>query len=362
MKSRHRDMPTSYSGARFPHRWRPASRGDIGRRQHMNWRVLDLNLLVVFDAVMHERSATGAAARLHMTQPAVSQALSRLRSALKDELFIRTPDGMDPTPYAARLADPIRRALEEMATALDRAAEFAPAAAERTFRVALNNHSALVIAAPLVAAVAAEAPGITLDLRPSGTLNVADQLDRGDLDLAIGAVAAPGERFADLRLFEDGFAAVLRRGHPASAADGTITLRTLASVPHLAVSSTGEGTGFLDAELARHGLKRHVAARAPLLAAGSVLAESDMVALLSARAAREFTRTAPLQVLQLPFASPRVVTALLWHRRLDDVAAHRWLRGVVRRIAKTLNLLILLPNSDLPAIFAPLGLPSGMMV
>jgi DNA-binding transcriptional LysR family regulator len=97
----------------------------------MNWRALDLNLLVVFDAVMHERSATGAAGKLNMTQPAVSHALSRLRGALKDELFIRTPDGMEPTPHAVRLADPVRRALEQLATALDGAAEFQPATAKR---------------------------------------------------------------------------------------------------------------------------------------------------------------------------------------------------------------------------------------
>ncbi len=302
----------------------------------MNWRALDLNLLVVFDAVMHERSATGAAGKLNMTQPAVSHALSRLRGALKDELFIRTPDGMEPTPHAVRLADPVRRALEQLATALDGAAEFQPAAAERAFTVALNNHSALVIAAPLAAAVAAEAPGVMLDLRPSGTLNVPDQLDRGEFDFAIGGLAAPGERFTDLRLFEDGFAAILRRGHPASGPDGTITIEALASVPHLAVSSTGEGTGFVDAELARHGLERHIALRAPLLATGAVLAQSDMVAVLSARAAREFARAAPLQVLQLPFASPSLVTALLWHRRLDDLPAHRWLRGVVSRVARAL--------------------------
>ena len=302
----------------------------------MNWRALDLNLLVVFDAVMHERSATAAAARLKMTQPAVSHALARLRGALKNELFIRTPEGMEPTPYAERLGGPVRRALEELGIALDDASEFQPAGAERVFAVALNNHSALVIAAPLAAAVAAEAPGVTLDLRPSGTLNVADRLDRGEFDFAIGGLAAPGERFADLRLFEDGFAAILRRDHPASGPDGTITLQALAGVPHLDVSSMIEGTAFIDAELARHGLTRRVALRAPLLTAGAVLARSDMVAIMTARAAREFARLAPLQVLQLPFASPRLVTALLWHRRLNDVAAHRWIRGVVTRVARTL--------------------------
>ncbi len=303
----------------------------------MNWRTFDLNLLVVFDAVLRERSATGAAAKLNMTQPAVSQALSRLRGTVKNDLFVRTPDGMEPTPYAVGLADPVRRALQELSAALDGAAEFQPATAERAFTVAVNNHSALVIAPHLAMAVTAAAPGVTLDLRASGTLNVADQLDRGDLDMAIGGLAAPGERFADIRLFEDGFAAILRRGHLAASSGGTITVEALANVPHLAVSSTGEGTGFVDEELAQRGLMRRIALRAPLLATGAVLAQSEMVAVLSARAAREFARYAPLKVLELPFASPRLTTALLWHRRFDDVAAHRWLRNVVIRTARGLR-------------------------
>ena len=157
----------------------------------MNWRRLDLNLLVVFDAVAQERSATRAAAKLNMTQPAISHALARLRSALGDELFVRTPDGMEPTPYAERLAGPVRAALESLNTALDGAAAFDPAAAERGFSVAVDNRAALVLAAPLATTVAAEAPGVSLDLRPSGTLDLAERLDRGELDLALGGLA-PG--------------------------------------------------------------------------------------------------------------------------------------------------------------------------
>ncbi|MGC1781572.1 MAG: LysR family transcriptional regulator [Acidobacteriaceae bacterium] len=301
----------------------------------MNWRTLDLNLLVVFNAVAQERSATRAAAKLNLTQPAISHALTRLRGALRDELFVRTPDGMEPTPYAERLAGPVRAALESLHTALDGAAPFEPATAERGFTVAVNNRAALVLAAPLAAATAAEAPGIGLDLRPSGTLDLADRLDRGELDLAIGSLAAPGERFSDRRLFEDGFAALVRHGH-AAAVGGTLDLDALAAYPHLALSSTGEETAFVDAELARHGLARRIALRAPLLAAAATLAQSDMVAVVSESTARAFARAAPLEVLQLPFASPRLAMAMLWHRRFDDVPAHRWLRGVVLRVARTL--------------------------
>jgi DNA-binding transcriptional LysR family regulator len=242
---------------------------------------------------------------------------------------------MEPTPYAERLAGPVRSALENLDAALDGAAEFDPATTERSFAVAVDNRTAVVLAAPLAAAVAAEARGVSLDLRPSGTLDLAERLDRGELDLALGGLAAPGERFSDLRLFEDEFAALVRHGHPA-ATDGTLGLDALGAYPHLALSSTGEGTAFVDAELARQGLVRRVVLRAPLLAAAAALAQSDMIAVIGDRTARAFALAAPLEVLRLPFVSPRLVTAMLWHRRLDDVAAHRWLRGVVMRVARKL--------------------------
>jgi DNA-binding transcriptional LysR family regulator len=302
----------------------------------MNWRMLDLNLLVVFDAVAQERNATRAAAKLNMTQPAISHALARLRSALRDELFVRTPDGMAPTPFAERLVGPVRAALDSLRTALDGAAPFDPETAERGFTLAMDNRATVVLAAPLVAAMRAQAPGVALDLRPSGTLNLPERLDRGELDLAIGGLAAPAERFSDLRLFDNGFAAVVRRGHPA-AIDGTISLNDLGTYPHLILSSTGEETDFVDAELVRHKLVRRVALRVPLLAAAATLAQSELVAILSERTARAFAGTAPLEVLTLPFASPRQVTAMLWHRRVDNVPGHQWLRGFVLSVARTVE-------------------------
>jgi DNA-binding transcriptional LysR family regulator len=301
----------------------------------MNWRTLDLNLLIVFDAVAQERSVTRAATKLKMTQPAISHALGRLRNALHDELFVRTPDGMAPTPYSERLAGPVRTALESLHTALDGSAPFEPMTAAHDFSIAVDNRSALVLVAPLAAACAAEAPGVNLNLRPSGTIDLSERLDRGELAMALGGLAAPGERFSDRRLFEDQFVALVRRGHPA-AEDGTLSLEALAAHPHLELSSTGEETDFVDGELARQGLTRRISLRAPLLAASAALAQSDMIAIIGGRSAHAFARTAPLEVLQLPFASPHLVTAMLWHRRFDDVPAHRWLRGLVLRVARTL--------------------------
>jgi len=302
----------------------------------MNWRRLDLNLLVVFDAVMQERSATRAAEKLNMSQPAVSHALGRLRAALGDELFVRTPEGMEPTPQAKRLAPSVRQALTDLRAALESARPFEPQQVERSFTITVNNYAALVVAPPLAAAVAREAPAVTLDLRPSGTLDIAERLDRGEIDLALGSLAAPAERFSDMRLLDDGFACVLRRGHPAIDDEGAIGPRDFAGLAHLEVSSTGEGTRFVDDALAGLGLERRIALHAPLLATAGILTQSDMIAVLAKREARVFAAEAPLQVLPLPFASPRLTIAMLWHRRVEDDAAHRWLRGLVRRVTRGL--------------------------
>ena len=300
----------------------------------MHWRTLDLNLLVVFDAVAQERSATRAAARLNMTQPAISHALTRLRRALSDDLFVRTPDGMEPTPYAEHLAGPVRTALQSLHLALDGGAAFEPAVSDHRFSIAVDNRAALLLAAPIAIAITKEAPNLAVDMRPSGTLDLAERLDRGDFDLALGGLAAPGERFSDIRLYESGFTVLVRQDHPAIR-DGAFTMEAFARFPHMVLSSTGEETDFVDTELARHGFTRRIALRVPLLSAAAALAQSDMVTVMGERGAREFARSAPLALLPLPFASPTLHTAMLWHRRLEAVPAHRWLRSLVLRVARS---------------------------
>jgi DNA-binding transcriptional LysR family regulator len=243
---------------------------------------------------------------------------------------------MAPTPYAERLVGPVRTALENLHSALDGAAPFDPQTAERGFVVAMDNRAVVLLAAPLAAAVAEQAPHVQLDIRPSGTLKLADLLDRGELDLAVGGLAAPAERFADLRLFSNDFVAVVRRKHPA-AVDGTISLRALGDYPHLILSSTGEETDFVDAHLARHDLRRRITLRVPLLAAAATLTQSEMIAVLSESTARTFADSAPLEVLTLPFSSPRLLTAMMWHRRVDSVPTHQWLRSLIVQVARTLK-------------------------
>ncbi len=156
----------------------------------MNLATFDLNLLLVFEAILRERSVTRGAEALNLSQPAMSHALNRLRWMLKDQLFVRTPAGMMPTPRAEQLALPVRRALDELQLALE-PETFNPSAAERWFTIAVNNYAAVVLAGPIVTECALLAPRIRLSLRPSGTLDLPDLLDRGELDLVISAIDAP---------------------------------------------------------------------------------------------------------------------------------------------------------------------------
>jgi DNA-binding transcriptional LysR family regulator len=298
----------------------------------VNWRAFDLNLLVVFDAVMQDRSVTRAGRRIGLSQPAMSHALNRLRDLLKDELFVRTPTGMRPTPRAEQLAALLRQTLRELQQVLQ-PETFVPATADRRFSLAINNYAAVVVAPPLVTAVSTAAPSVQLDLRPSGTLDIIECLDRGDLDLAIGSLDSFGERFACTQLLEDEFVMVMRRRHPAGR--GALSAKVLAGLTHLD-PPTGENTDFLDAWLSERGLTRRIALRAPYLSVRAILSRSDLAATLSRRIAQEFVRTDRLQIHELPVKSPVVRTTMLWHRRLDEHPAHRWLRD--RIVAATKNL------------------------
>lgn len=300
----------------------------------MNWGAFDLNLLIVFDAVMQERSVTRAGDRVGLSQPAVSHALARLRHMLKDELFIRTPQGMVPTPRAEQLAVPVRHALDELQHSLE-STGFVPSEATRTFRIAVDNYAAVVIVGRLAPHCGAIAPGIVLDFRPSGTLDLVELLDRGDLDLAIGPLHEEGERFSRQTLLADEFVAVVGRGDPSSAT-GTLPIERFAALGHLEITSSGDDTGSIDRTLAEHGLTRRIALRAPYLAAAQLLAGGRMIAVLRRRIAEQFARTNRLELLTLPYASPSVETSMLWHRRLDGQPAHRWLRDMVLAVCRVL--------------------------
>ena len=299
----------------------------------MQLKTFDLNLLVVFEAVLRERSVTKASDRLGLSQPAISHALNRLRWMLKDQLFIRTPDGMMPTPRAEHLAEPISRALLELQQTLEPEA-FTPEEAHRRFMIALNNYAAAVLAGPVFGEARALAPNVRLSLRPSGTLDVPEMLDRGELDLAVLSQRASVTRFSSQTLIEDHYVAVTRRGHPM--AGPRLELDVFAAMPHLVISSSGDDLGFVDAELGARGMARIIMAEAPYLSAGALLTQSDMVAVMGRQIAEEFRRAHAIELTPLPFASPPLNSVMVWHSRFDDHPAHKWLRAVILSVAAQL--------------------------
>ena len=249
----------------------------------INLGALDLNLLTVFDAIMVERNVTRAATRVGLSQPATSHALNRLRHMLRDDLFIRSPKGMQPTPRAEQLAPAIRTALAGLQQALE-PARFEASEATRQFRIAVDNYSAVVLVGALAGKLAKLAPKATLECRPSGTLPVHDMLDRGELDLALGPYGAQGERFSHRPLLIDDFVVVMRGEHPA-AQHKNLSMAAFAALPHLEITSIPFTTDFIDEALAAEGLRRRVQLRAPLLSSVRILAASDMVTVMRRRIA-----------------------------------------------------------------------------
>ncbi len=291
---------------------------------------IDLNLLVVFDAILRERSVTRAGHQLGLSQPAMSHALTRLRHMLKDELFVRSPNGMMPTPRAEQLADPIRLALDGLQQSLE-PIQFEPSKAIRTFQIAVDNYSAVVLVAPISLHIAKVAPGIALDFRPSGTLNILDLLDRSELDLAIGPFDVQGERFSHKKLLQDQFVVVFRKDHPAADAQ-ELSVEQFAALSKLEISSAQFGSEFAE-DSAKPKRARRSVMRAPFLSAAPILTTSDMASVLPLNIAKEMVKSHPLVFCRLHRPPKLMEATMIWARRLDNQPAHIWLRDVISHVA-----------------------------
>jgi DNA-binding transcriptional LysR family regulator len=210
--------------------------------------------------------------------------------------------------------------------------QFEPAKATATFRIAVDNYAAIVLVAPIVEYVARTAPGVTLNFRPSGTLNLPEVLDRSEFHLAIGPRCVPGERFSLRRLLQDQFVVVHRRGHPVVKAREFSTER-LATLPQLEISSAQFGADFADAGPGRAKPAPKPAMRAPFLSAAQILATSDLVSVFPLNVATHMTRSHPLVFHRLSRPPKPIEATMMWLRRLDNQPAHAWLREVITRVA-----------------------------
>ncbi len=293
---------------------------------------VDLNLLIVFDALMQERNLTRAGRRLGLSQPATSHALARLRHMLKDDLFIRSPDGMQPTPRAEQMAEPIRDSLRVLRLTLE-PEDFDPAQSSRCFTLLVNNYAARAVVPSLARKVAEQAPNVTLDVRPVGLSHVLDQIDAGVADVALSRLVDGGERYKCVRITDDDYVALLDKDHPV--ADKTrLSAERLAEIPHVVITSSGDDTSFVDEALEARGLSRRIAIRVPFLSIVLMLVGADRLAIVPRRAAHDLSLICPLVFKELPFPSTRITLSMIWHRRLDNHPAQRWLRNMVRASAQ----------------------------
>jgi DNA-binding transcriptional LysR family regulator len=296
---------------------------------------IDLNLLVAFDALMAERSVTRAGARLGRTQPAMSAALARLRALLKDELFVRGPEGLQPTPRALDLAGPIGQALAEIQRTLDFTQSFEPASSPASFTLGLPDHPAFLLLPRLVGALRQAAPLASLRIRSFTARDEALQLlEAGEVDATIGVPVsgATGGRILSLPLFEERFVCIVRKGHPA--AQAPLTMESYIGLSHLLVSPENERYGLVDAALARIGLKRTLSLTLQqMYVAPRLVATSDLVATLMEGVVVASGVADELVILEPPLTLPRVPFLLSWHRRNDAHPAQRWFREVVAHLS-----------------------------
>ncbi|QAU32890.1 LysR family transcriptional regulator [Janthinobacterium sp. 17J80-10] len=298
----------------------------------MSFLTLDLNLLRVFDAVMSEQNLTRAASRLAMTQPAVSNALKRLRDAIGDELLIRTAHGVRPTPRAEELWPIVRNALADLESAVT-PESFDLAKTKTTFRMAMADAPAALWLPMLVQDIQREAPGISVRMMPLTTRDPRAILLHGDIDLTIGffpGVASqlatePSSPIRHERLYTGQYVCVMRKGHPLEHQE--LTLDAYCAADHLLVSFSGRAYGMVNDALAQLGRKRHILLTVnQFYTGGSVVASSDLLTVLPRHLVASTGRQDALIVKELPFDMPPVHVDLLWHERDARNQAHRWLR------------------------------------
>lgn len=295
-------------------------------------RQFDLNLLLALDALLRESSVSGAARRVGLSQPAMSHALSRLRAALDDPLLVRVGRSMQRTPRAESLMEPLAGLLSGVERLLD-VPSFDPATSTRTFTIATNDYGQFELLPYLVQRLACEAPRVNVRVAPLAQRTAREALDGSDVDLVVGVQSPrnldPGLR--RVKLFDDPFVVVLRRGHPAS--PGPLDVETYAALPHVLVAPGGTSHGLVDVALAEHGLRRRVAVLLPTFhVAPLVVAETDYVLTIPRTIAVGMRDRVDLVLSEPPVPLPVGGVVALWSERVHPDPGHRWFRGVLTEV------------------------------
>ena len=309
----------------------------------LNFRTLDLNLLRVFNEVMAERSLTRAAQTLSLTQPAVSNALRRLRETLGDDLLRRSGQGLAPTPRALAIWPSVQEALGQLRSTLA-PADFVASQANQTFVLAMADATAAELVPGLVEVMDRDASGISLRVIPLSTRDPRAMLTAESADFAIGyfpAVLAyltareqsdQAVAFYHQRLYQGEYVCVMRRDHPL--AQKPLSLDRFCAARHLLVSFSGRPHGFTDQALAALGRQRRIVLTVnQFFTAGLVVANSNLLTVLPRHFVRVTGIADDLVLRELPFAVPSVHVDSLWHRRVHRSASHLWLREVLMEVA-----------------------------
>lgn len=314
---------------------------------------LDLNLLRVFDLLLEERSATRAGARLGLSQSAVSHALNRLRHMLDDELFVRGPSGMQPTPRAVEMGPQVHAALNQLQAALA-PSDFEPATSERRITVVAGSYACAILAPAIVGRMAEEAPLAELVVGPL-TSDAPERIDARRADFMVGGVLTAPERFARETLLSESLVWVVRAGHPLTQRNH-VDLEALVSIPHVVISRTlagqtddtpdrrafvshasWEDAGAFNTALAAQGLTRRVGVTVPdTYSALSVAVRTDMVTMMPRRLAQLSAQGGRVALIEPPYHSPTVDMSLLYLKERLAEPAIAWMHGLIRSAAARL--------------------------
>lgn len=289
---------------------------------------IDLNQLVLFQQLMVERRVSRVADNLGLTQPAVSNTLAKLRRQFGDDLFVRTPKGMMPTPFAEQLAEPIGYALGMIHSGLNQHSRFDPAHAKRAVTIGMTDIGEIVFLPALVERLRQDAPGVSLSTVRTTATNLREDMEAGKVDLAIGPLPQLKAGFFQRRLFRQRYVCLFRKGHPLDRK--RMSLADFKAAEHLIIVSAGTGHGKVDELVRRAGVERKVRLSVPhFVSVGHILRRSDMVATVTERLAQSLAEPFDLSVLPHPIELPEVAINVFWHAKVHRSPAHLWLRGLV---------------------------------
>ena len=289
---------------------------------------IDLNQLVLFQQLMVERRVSKVAENLGLTQPAVSNTLARLRRQFGDDLFVRTPKGMVPTPLAEQMAGPIGEALALLHNGLNPPSRFDPASVQRSITIGMTDIGEIVFLPALLAHLRQVAPGVALTTVRTTASTLREDMEAGQVDLAIGPLPQLKGGFFQRRLFRQRYVCLFRQGHPLDR--GQMSLADFQAAEHLVIVSAGTGHGKVDDLIRRAGIERRMRLTVPhFVSVGHILQRSDMVATVTERLAERLAAPFGLHYLPHPIDLPDVAINLFWHAKVHRSPAHQWLRGLV---------------------------------